>query len=101
MAQSGEAEYGATVLEEVIVTAQKREQSLQDVPISVTAFGAEDIAFRGITDTMEIGQYVPNLVMTPQPGTSATSSIMTIRGAGVNDLIITNDQAVSDARIWS
>ena len=40
--------YGQTILEEIIVTAQKREQSLQDAPLAVTAFGAKDVEQRGI-----------------------------------------------------
>ena len=49
------------VLEEVIVTAQKREQSLQDVPISVTAFTADVIDRAGITDFADYAMKTPNL----------------------------------------
>ena len=38
-------------IEEIIVTAQRREENLQDVPISVSAFGAEQIAEKGINDS--------------------------------------------------
>ena len=42
------------MLEEVIVTAQKRAQSLQDVPISVVAFGTEQLEAQGIDDLTDI-----------------------------------------------
>ena len=49
------------ILEEVVVTAQKREQSLQDVPISVTAFTANVIDRAGITDFSDYAMKTPNL----------------------------------------
>lgn len=48
-------------LEEVIVTAQKRTESLQDVPISVSAVGGEKIAQAGIENLQDLSAYVPNL----------------------------------------
>ncbi len=49
------------VLEEVIVTAQKRTQSLQDVPISVTALQGEKLQDAGIANMAAMADYVPNL----------------------------------------
>jgi outer membrane receptor protein involved in Fe transport len=49
------------VLEEVIVTAQKREQSLQDVPIAVAAMTGEKIEDTGITNLEELTLYIPNV----------------------------------------
>ncbi len=48
-------------LEEVVVTAQKRAQSLQDVPISVSAVGGEKLADAGIENLQDLSAYVPNL----------------------------------------
>ncbi len=48
-------------VDEIIVTAQRREESLQDVPVAVSAFGAEQIANRQIDVVKDIGQNVPNL----------------------------------------
>ena len=48
-------------LEEVVVTAQKRAQSLQDVPISVSAVGGEKLAEAGIENLQDLSAYVPNL----------------------------------------
>ncbi len=51
----------AQVLEEVIVTAQKREESLQDVGISVSAFSGEQLKALGVSSTVDITQQVPGL----------------------------------------
>lgn len=47
-------------LEEVIVTAQKRAQSLSDVPVSVTAFGGDRLADAGIENLSDLSEYTPN-----------------------------------------
>lgn len=49
------------MLEEVVVTAQKRVESLQDVPISVSAMSGEKITDTGITDLQELTLYIPNV----------------------------------------
>ncbi len=48
-------------LEEIVVTAQKRAQSLQDVPISVSAVGGEKLSEAGIENLQDLSAYVPNL----------------------------------------
>jgi iron complex outermembrane receptor protein len=53
----------ARVLEEVIVTAQRRDQSLQDVPIAISALGAEDIQRLNATDVRDLQFATPNLVV--------------------------------------
>jgi iron complex outermembrane recepter protein len=52
------------VLEEIVVTAQKREESLQDVPISVNAVSGEKLAEAGIVRLDDLKAYVPNLQVT-------------------------------------
>ncbi len=51
----------AAVLEEIVVTAQKREQSLQDVGVSVSAFSGDQMKALGVTNSTEIVQQVPGL----------------------------------------
>ena len=53
-----------SVFETVIVTAQKREQSIYDVPVAISAFTPETIEKQGITDLTDIGKFVPNLNIT-------------------------------------
>ena len=54
----------AQVLEEIVVTAQKREQQLSDVGISVTAFSGEQLQALGFTETSQIDEQVPGLMVT-------------------------------------
>ena len=46
---------------DIVVTAQRREQSLLDVPLAVTALGGDTLADRGITNSAQLGDAVPNL----------------------------------------
>jgi iron complex outermembrane receptor protein len=80
-------------LEEVIVTAQKREESLQDTPISITAFGQEALTQQGISSIDDLQGKVPSLNMTPFP-TQNTTPRMFIRGVGAGDVQVTQDPAV-------
>ncbi len=59
----------AQILEEITVTAQKREQSLQDVGISIAAFSGEQLEKMGVTNTVDIVYQVPGLqLFTYNPG---------------------------------
>jgi iron complex outermembrane receptor protein len=73
----------AQVLEEVIVTAQKREQLLQDVGISVTAFSDEQLRQLGLTNTLQLGSQTPGLLVTDTNG--GTTTAFTLRGSGQLD----------------
>jgi len=53
--------WSAPILEEVIVTAQKRTESLQDVPISVSAMSGEKVEDDSITNLEELTLYIPNV----------------------------------------
>ena len=66
-------------LEEVIVTAQKRAESLQDVPVSLMAISGTKIAEAGLHSFQELSQYVPNLSITE----NAVNTIISMRGIGV------------------
>lgn len=65
-------------LEEVIVTAQKRPQTLQDVPLSVSAVDGEFVADAAITEISGLGEFVPNL----QTADSPFNNVVAIRGLG-------------------
>lgn len=51
----------AGIIDEVIVTAQKREESIQDVPVSISVVGAEQLQNMHVTQLSDIGSYVPGL----------------------------------------
>ena len=73
--------YGsAQALEEVIVTAQKRMQSLQDTPISIAVFTDDQIEQRGISNIGDLAASIPNVKITPTPSNTASSTIA-IRGS--------------------
>jgi len=67
-AQSSSAEARGPALEEVVVTARKREESLQDVPLPVTALSAEDIANRQVTSLDDVAKFTPGLVFSKNFG---------------------------------
>lgn len=79
---------------EVIVTAQKREQSLQDVPISVVELGDEQLEQLGIRTLRDIAGNVPNLVVNNFNGRADIVRLF-IRGIGQNDVSITQDPSVA------
>ena len=56
------------VLEEIVVTARKREEILRDVPVSITAFTAETIDQRGIDSIYDVARLTPNLAFTQTYG---------------------------------
>ena len=84
----------ASVFEEVIVTATKREQSIYDVPVAVSAFTAATIEKQGITDLTDIGKFVPNLNVTGFSAGHTSSVNAFIRGIGLQDHLITTDPGV-------
>jgi len=68
------------VLEEIIVTAQRRAQSLQDVPLSVTAFGAATIEKANITEAKDFLSMSPNVGFTEDGQSGSRSISISIRG---------------------
>lgn len=72
----------AAVLEEVIVTAQKRAENVQDVPLSVTAISADALSKAGITNTTDLVKLSPSLTFSE--GQNKQGSSFSIRGIGTN-----------------
>ena len=77
------------VLEELIVTAQKRSESIQDIPISIAAFSDEQLTSLGIYETGDLGQFVPGLEIGNSSG-EGSQLIFFLRGAGLNDFNTNN-----------
>ena len=74
---------GTTTLEEVIVTAQKREQSIQDVPITISALTGEEITDLSLETGKQLQDHTPGLIWT---GTNhAGKPELFIRGVGFDD----------------
>src|SRR5262245_17306030 len=82
-------------LEEVMVTAERRQTPLQETPISITALTAAALEARGINNLNALDAYTPNLQLNngrPDGGGSTASA--TIRGVGQNDFQFPNDPGV-------
>ncbi|MGA0543810.1 TonB-dependent receptor [Brevundimonas sp. VNH65] len=75
-----QADPGATQVEDIIVTATKREERLIDVPVAVTAVGGEQLENSGVTDIRELTGLAPS-VQFQTPGGGSDSSVR-IRGVG-------------------
>src|SRR5262245_19408686 len=72
------AQTAASSADEVVVTAQKREQALQDVPASVAAVSQDALLDAGVVDQSQLTKLVPGLVV----GRQATTGFAFIRGVG-------------------
>lgn len=81
------------MLEEVIVTAQRREENLQETPISVTALNTESLNELRARDVEGISDYTPGLMVAPTVGGSVNASI-SIRGAVNTNNNLSRDNAV-------
>jgi outer membrane receptor protein involved in Fe transport len=69
----------AYAIEEIIVTANKREQSLSDVGLAVSALGGEDLKRRRVASGEDLALETPGLVYTPSP---SSTPVYTLRGVG-------------------
>ena len=79
---TGATPVSAAVLDEIVVTAQKREQNLQSVGISVTALSGTQMSALGLDNTMEIAQQIPGLqIQTFSPA----FTIFNLRGVSQNN----------------
>lgn len=83
----------STAVEDIVVTAQKREQRLQDVGLSVTAIGADALASQRIQGVADLAKVVPGLATTPSPN---GTPVYTLRGVGFfeSSLAATPDVAI-------
>ena len=83
-------------LEEIVVTARKKEESLQDVPVAVSAFQGEALERRDISDIAAIGDLAPNVTLrsTASLSGSSNASAFFIRGIGQTDFAVTTDPGV-------
>ena len=79
-ASQAAAEESAGVLEEIIVTATKRAESLQDVPMAITALSGDELEARGATTLLDFAVRVPNLGMAYEADGRFDSSSPSIRG---------------------
>jgi iron complex outermembrane receptor protein len=84
----------ASQLEEIVVTARRTAETLQRVPLSMSAISAEDLAERSIESLSDVGQTVPNLLFGERGASGRGSAVVYIRGVGQADVRPTYDPAV-------
>ena len=86
----------SSILDEVVVTARKREENQQDIPVAVSAFSGASLDVRGIQSIGEIGRITPNMNYQNNPVAGGSSSVATVyvRGIGQRDFLGTIDNGV-------
>lgn len=82
-----------TGVADIVVTAQRRAENVQDVPIAISAFSSDQLAAQGITNTLQLGQYVPNLFSLNNTGLGSANGYY-LRGLGNTESIATFDPPV-------
>ncbi|MDE2596676.1 MAG: TonB-dependent receptor [Sphingomonadales bacterium] len=78
-------------LDEILVTAERREQSLQDVPISATVLSGEELQKKGVTNLNDIQQVAPSIAI----NTFNRSTFINIRGVGIAQSAPTSNPGVA------
>lgn len=76
------AEPRGLTIEEVVVTAQKKQEAVSTVPISISAFSGEDLAALGVTDVRDLRNVVPGFNASDS---GYNTPVYTLRGVGFND----------------
>ncbi|MBQ1559675.1 MULTISPECIES: TonB-dependent receptor [Caulobacter] len=82
-AQTQPAKQDNTAIEEIVVTAQKRSENLQDVPVSVTALTGDALAARGVKDVLALNNLAPGMRISSAD--AAANPKIYIRGVGLSD----------------
>ena len=88
----GQSARSGSLLEEVTVTARRREEGLYETPMAITALTGEALKVRGIDSVNDVGRFVPNLNITRFGVGNASHAAVFIRGIGLQDHIITTDR---------
>ncbi|MES2495443.1 MAG: TonB-dependent receptor [Pseudomonadota bacterium] len=91
-----DANYNPSSLGDIVVTARKREESVQTTPLSISAFGAQALQDRNVQSSADIANFVPNVQFDSAASESGggASSQISIRGIGQTDYVITVEPAV-------
>jgi iron complex outermembrane receptor protein len=84
---------GAAVLETIVVTARRREETLQKVPLAVSVLSGEQLEAASVKGVFELQYLTPNLVIGAQPS-AAQATVLSIRGQNQADLLLTTDSSV-------
>ena len=83
-------------IQEIIVTAQKRAESVQDVPVAISAFGGDALQERAVQSVAAISSMAPNVSLDASVPFTASTAVLaaSIRGIGANDFAFNIDPGV-------
>ncbi len=89
------ANSGSVSLETIVVTARRREESLQKTPVSITAFNHEALETRGARDISNLAQFTPNMSFLTSTGIGGSrTAFVFLRGVGQTEIFLQNDPGV-------
>ncbi|MGA0800265.1 MAG: TonB-dependent receptor, partial [Steroidobacteraceae bacterium] len=88
-----ESEASGSLLDEIVVTAQRREERVQDVPIAISAFSADQLEQLNVTETLDMVKLIPNLLGFNNTGLGTANGYY-LRGIGNTESIATFDPPV-------
>lgn len=92
---TSDARQGDNQVEQIVVTAQRRETNLQDTPIAITALSSRALDARGVKNLGNIENFAPNLQINQgRPDGGGSTAAITLRGVGQNDALFPNDPGV-------
>ncbi len=92
-AQAAAAEENSA-LGEIVVTARRKEENLQNVPVSVVAFTEEALREKAIRNLEEVGAQSVNVLVNPSSNAGSSAASIYIRGIGQFDELVTTDPGV-------
>ena len=95
-AQVAEASADNGAIQEIVVTAQKRAENVQNVPIAISAFSANTLKERAVGDVAQLSNAAPNVTLDAGTPFSGSTSVLSafIRGIGANDFAMNIDPGV-------
>ena len=87
LAQTSEAQDNGAAIEEIVVTAQKREENVQTVPIAIAAFSGEALQERGVGEVAQLAKFTPSVQLSASSQIASSPSSLSgfIRGIGQDD----------------
>lgn len=95
MAQDAEQDESAKQkeVEKILVTAQRRVQSIQEVPVAVTSIGAADLELKQVSNVLDLQYEIPNISIATNTGTASGARLF-LRGVGEDESRVSADPAV-------
>jgi iron complex outermembrane receptor protein len=95
-AEQAQATGADRLMEEVVVTARRREEGLQDAPIAVSAYTGDTLDYRSVSSLDDIASFVPSLTLQNNPsfGGASNSAAIYLRGVGQKEFLPTTEPGV-------